>query len=167
MPLKSRQKTGKKAAKSRTPKSDVKSVRDTAVLKREPPAPNTSAFKAPSRAPLQLEKLDVRARKRLVTKLIPNPEPPPEPDVSKTLKALEPPIRRFHGTKLPLHWFPRPLVASPCADKFGYMFPASVRNATKLPFNATIQALLTQLGNLMGDAGRDSNADSVIPAGYT
>jgi hypothetical protein len=158
----------KKVAKRvRSTKTVVSRVRDTAVLKRERPAPNTAAFKAPTRVPARLEKLDVRARKRLVTRLIPNPEPPPEPDVSKTLKALEPPVRRFHGTKVPLHWFPRPLIVSPCADKFGYMFPASVRNASKLPFTVTIQALLTQLGNLMGDAGRETGADSIIPAGYT
>ena len=158
----------KKVAKRvRSTKTVVSRVRDTAVLKRERPAPNTAAFKAPTRVPARLERLDVRARKRLVTRLIPNPEPPPEPDVSKTLKALEPPVRRFHGTKVPLHWFPRPLIVSPCADKFGYMFPASVRNASKLPFTVTIQALLTQLGNLMGDAGRETGADSIIPAGYT
>jgi len=164
MTLKSRK---KKVATSRTPKSDVKRVRDAAVLKRGPQAPNTSAFKTPTRVPQRLDKLDVSARKRLVKKLIPRPEPAPQADVAKTVKALEPPVRRFHGTKVPLRWFPRTLTASSCADKFGYMFPASVRNATKLPFTVTIQALLTQLGNLMGDPGRDTGADSIIPAGYT
>jgi hypothetical protein len=56
---------------------------------------------------------------------------------------------------------------SPCVDKFGYMFSASVRNASKLPFNATIQAQLTELGSLMGDPGRDTGPDSIISAGYT
>jgi hypothetical protein len=47
------------------------------------------------------------------------------------------------------------------------MFSASVRNASKLPFNAPMQAALTQLGNLMGDIGREPSMDSTIPAGYT
>jgi hypothetical protein len=171
MTLKSRKPTSKKSAsksKSRsTSASSIKSVKDAAVLKREALVPNTSAFKTPARIPVALAKLDLRARKKLVTKLVRSPEPPPPPDVENTVKALEPPIRRFHGTKVPLRWFPRPLVSSKCADKFGYMFSRSVRNATKLPFNVTIQALLTQLGNLMGDPGRDAGADSIIPAGYT
>jgi hypothetical protein len=147
--------------------SSVRRVHDAAVLKREPRVANTSAFKTPPRAPAALEKLNVGARKKLVTGLIRHPEPSPSADVSEALRALEPPVRRFHGTKVPLHWFPRRLIDSPCADKFGYMFPAGVRNATKLPFNATTEALLTQLGNLMGDVGRDTGADSIIPAGYT
>lgn len=76
-------------------------------------------------------------------------------------------MKRFHGAKVPLRWFPWRLLVSPCVDKFGYMFPASVRNASKLPFNAATQALLTDLGNLMGDPGRETAADSIIPAGYT
>jgi hypothetical protein len=145
----------------------VRRVRDTAVLKREPQAPNTSAFKTPARVPQTLAKLDLSARKRLTRKLIPKPEPTPPPDVAKTVKALEPPVRRFHGAKVPLRWFPRPLVTSDCADKFGYMFPPGVRNSSKLPFNPTVQALLTTLGNLMGDLGRETGPNSIIPAGYT
>jgi len=175
MPLKMRRKVGKKVAKKATnngaarptPKSEVMKVRDTAVLKREPRVPNTSAFKAPSPAPTRLDALDVRARKHLVARLVQTPEPAPEPDVAQTVRALEPPVRRFHGAKVPLHWFPRPLIESPCADKFGYMFPASVRHATRLPFSDTTKDLLSELGNLMGDAGRDAGADSIIPAGYT
>ena len=81
MTLKSR----KKAAKSRAPKSDVKRVRDAAVLKRGPQSPNTSAFKTPARIPVRLEKLDVPARKRLAKKLIPQPEPAPLPAPSVCL----------------------------------------------------------------------------------
>jgi hypothetical protein len=47
------------------------------------------------------------------------------------------------------------------------MCSSAVRSATKLPFSATIQSQLNQLGGLMGDPGRDSGADSLIPAGYT
>jgi hypothetical protein len=69
--------------------------------------------------------------------------------------------------KVPMLWFPKKLLRSRCADKFGYMFSRRVRNASKLPFNATTQGLLNQLGNLMGDPGREGAADSTIPAGYT
>ncbi|HEX8117940.1 MAG TPA: heme peroxidase family protein [Pyrinomonadaceae bacterium] len=97
-------------------------------------------------------------------------------DIRESVPALKPSVRRFHGTKIPLYWFPLPKISSRCADKFGYMSSAATRAATKLPFNVTTQALLNQLGNLMGDAGRDPNptshnpADpgvSNIPAGYT
>jgi hypothetical protein len=85
-------------------------------------------------------------------------------DVRESLLALKPGLRRFHGIKIPLYWFPLPWVISSCADRFGYMSPEAVRSATKLPFNATTQALLGQLGNMMGDAGRDPNPDSNDPS---
>jgi hypothetical protein len=97
-------------------------------------------------------------------------------DVKASVRALKPEARRFHGAKLELSWFPFPSVTSACADKFGYMSSAATRAATKLPFNVATQALLGQLGNLMGDPGRDGNtlsnnpADpgvSSIPAGFT
>ena len=88
-------------------------------------------------------------------------------DVQETLPALKPTAKRFHGAKVSLAWFPLPWVLSPCANMFGYMSPAAVRAATKLPFNFTIQALLGQLGGLMGDAGRETAPDSTIPAGFT
>jgi hypothetical protein len=97
-------------------------------------------------------------------------------DVQASIRALKPEVRRFHGTKIALSWFPFPVVSSPCADHFGYMSSAATRAATKLPFNAASQALLGQLGNMMGDPGRDANigshnpADagvSSIPAGFT
>jgi Animal haem peroxidase len=85
-------------------------------------------------------------------------------DVRESLLALKPGLRRFHGIKIPLYWFPLPWVISTCADRFGYMSPTAVRTATKLPFNATTQALLGQLGNMMGDPGRDPNPTSNNPA---
>lgn len=97
-------------------------------------------------------------------------------DVRESIPALKPGIRRFHGVKIPLYWFPLPWLSSSCADRFGYMSSAAVRAATKLPFNVANQALLGQLGNMMGDPGRDPNpashnpADpgvSTIPAGFT
>jgi hypothetical protein len=97
-------------------------------------------------------------------------------DVTTSIRALKPGSRRFHGTKIPLYWFPLPDISSACADKFGYMSSPAVRAATKLPFNAATQALLGQLGNLMGDLGREPNISShnpadagvsTIPAGFT
>jgi len=97
-------------------------------------------------------------------------------DVKESIRALKPEVRRFHGTKLSLSWFPFPMLASACADRFGYMSSAATRTATKLPFNVATQALLGQLGNLMGDPGRDPNISShnpadagvsTIPAGFT
>jgi hypothetical protein len=85
-------------------------------------------------------------------------------DVRESLLALKPGLRRFHGSKIPLYWFPLPWVISTCADRFGYMSPTDVRKETKLPFNATTQALLGQLGNMMGDPGRDPNPTSNNPA---
>ena len=97
-------------------------------------------------------------------------------DVQESILALKPGIRRFHGVKIPLYWFPFHWLSSACADRFGYMSSAATRAATKLPFNVATQALLGQLGNMMGDAAHDPNpasnnpADagvSTIPAGFT
>ena len=176
-PDKPRGKTSKSTGRRKASAAKaVVRVRDAAVPAAGPHRPNASAFKPIRKAPSSLESLSAVSRKRLVDKLIPRPEPPPTPGQVKFVKALEPPLKRFHGMKVPLDWFPPGLIQSPCADKFGYMFSAAVRNASKLPFNATTGALLAQLGEMMGDAGRgdDDNPptppsvpDSTIPAGYT
>jgi hypothetical protein len=145
----------------------VKRVREPLEPIHGEPPPNTSAFKPPKRVPQALETLGPAARRKLVDRLVPRPEPLPPDDVVRSLRALEPPIRRFHGVKIPLLWFPAPLITSPCADKFGYMFTPAVRNASKLPFTPPMQALLNTLGGLVGDPGRDVGPDSIIPAGYT
>ena len=97
-------------------------------------------------------------------------------DVKESVPALRPSLRRFHGMKIPLYWFPLPRISSRCADKFGYMSSPAVRAATKLPFNAVTQGLLNRLGDLMADPGRDPNVNSNnpadpgvsnIPAGFT
>lgn len=88
-------------------------------------------------------------------------------DVRESTQALAPQAKRFHGTKVSLAWFPWKRLASDCSDKFGYLTPKSIRSATSLPFSATTVGLLDQLGALMGDAGRDTAADSGIPAGFT
>jgi hypothetical protein len=38
-------------------------------------------------------------------------------DVKESIPALKPGIRRFHGIKIPLYWFPFPWLSSACADK--------------------------------------------------
>jgi hypothetical protein len=97
-------------------------------------------------------------------------------DVKESIPALKPEIRRFHGVKIPLYWFPFPWLSSACADRFGYMSSTATRVATKLPFNVATQALLGKLGDMMGDTGRDPNPEShnpadagvsSIPAGFT
>ena len=163
----SRGATRKRAADHENRSSRVKRVSDLFVLKSGTRLSNTSAFKPPTRIPHKLDTLALPARKKIVDKLIPRPVPPPPEPVLRSVKALEPVVKRFHGLKAPGYWFPGHLISSPCADKFGYMFSASVRNASKLPFDVTHQALLTQLGNLIGDPGRDTGVDSTIPAGYT
>jgi hypothetical protein len=88
-------------------------------------------------------------------------------DIKKSLKALQPATRRFHGIKVNLGYFPFPMIKSRCADKFGYLSSAAVRNASKLPFDQTMQDLLGLLGDMMGDPDRETAPDSTIPAGFT
>ncbi|HET9905609.1 MAG TPA: heme peroxidase family protein [Anaerolineales bacterium] len=113
-----------------------------------------------------------------VNRIKPSLEPVEEmpEEIKSSVRALRPGLRRFHGTKLELSWFRIPGVVSPAADRFGYMSSPDVRRATKLPFNATTQALLGQLGELMGNVGREKNLEShnssdegvsTLPAGFT
>ncbi|HVF38829.1 MAG TPA: heme peroxidase family protein [Gemmatimonadaceae bacterium] len=146
--------------------STLKRVKDP-LKKVKNAGPNMSAFERPARIPKRLDEFDEAGRRRLVSRLIESPVPEPPEPVQQLVQALRPPVKRFHGMKVPIKWYPGALIKSPCADKFCYMFPPSVRNATRLPFNATTQALLTDLGNLMGDVGRENGGDSIIPAGYT
>lgn len=156
-----------KSPKLRKTPTGVRKVHDPFVRKSGEPPANAPAFKPPAKIPKALEALDIDARRKVVAKLIPAPEPTPPERILRSLRALEPAVKRFHGAKLPIRWFPPWLLKSPCADKFGYMFAGSVRNASKLVFNTANQQLLDALGNLMGDVGRESAGDSVIPAGYT
>ena len=89
-------------------------------------------------------------------------------DVKASAAALSKSRQGLHGAKLPLFWFPFPWRTSQCVDKFGYMTPPSLRASSRLPFNAANRALLDQLGDMMGDPGRETGiADSPIPAGFT
>ena len=88
-------------------------------------------------------------------------------DLRKSTPQLRPESKRFHGAKISLYWFPEKMVTSKCADKFGYMSSPKTRLLSKLPFTASNRTLMEDLGNLMGDPGRDAGADSIIPAGFT
>jgi len=88
-------------------------------------------------------------------------------EVRKTLVNLKPEAKRFHGAKMNLSWFPASMVFSKCANRYGYMSTAALRSASKLAFNAVNQGLLRQLGDMMGDPGRETGPDSNIPAGFT
>jgi hypothetical protein len=114
---------------------------------------------------LPIDKL-VTAINKINPKAVLPREKMPE-DIKKSFKALRPGTKRFHGIKINLGYFPFRLVKSPCADKFGYMSSAAVRNSSKLPFNLANQILLGQLGDMMGNPDREISADSVIPAGFT
>jgi hypothetical protein len=87
-------------------------------------------------------------------------------EIRESIAVQKPRTRSFHGAKFSLAYFPWPTIFSPCANKFGYMSSTITRNATKLPFNPAMEALLNQLGDLMGAPGRDV-VESNIPAGFT
>lgn len=88
-------------------------------------------------------------------------------DTRQSLVALREEVKRFHGAKVALAWFPPFLLSPVCGDRFGYLSSAATRSATKLAFNVANQALLGQLGAMMGDAGNDLAPDSALPAGFT
>ncbi|WP_440658718.1 peroxidase family protein [Ensifer adhaerens] len=88
-------------------------------------------------------------------------------DIRETIATLKPAIRSFHGAKMSLAWFTLLPLASPCADKFGYMSSWLTRATTRLQFTPANQALLDTLGDLMADPGRETSPDSVNPAGFT
>ncbi len=90
------------------------------------------------------------------------------PDEMKaSIQSMNASTKRFHGAKVSLNWFPRPLWVTSCSDKFGYLTSNTVRQASKLDFNPITIGLMNRLGDLMADPGRDVNFDSNIPAGYT
>lgn len=128
--------------------------------------------KKPSRgmsADKLFERFSIQSRDKAIDKILKTQEDLPKVSREKLelIRALKPPFKRFHGTKVPLYWFPWWLWRTPCSDKFGYLTPKSVRTATKLPFNATTRSLLQQLGDFMADPSRTAGTDSTIPAGYT
>jgi hypothetical protein len=122
---------------------------------------------------LKSEKLVFNAKPDELLKTIKKLKPTTPPmtklpeDVQLSVHALKEDLKRFHGAKVALGWFPGPALASPCADKFGYMTKKPVRNSSKLPFDVATQALLGQLGASMADPARNSGPDSLMPAGFT
>ena len=117
-----------------------------------------------------ISKINVRKILATVNKINPEAVFPvakmPE-DIKKSITSLKPQTKRFHGAKISLAWFPFHWIKSPCADKFGYMSTAATRTASKLAFNPVNQALMRDLGDMMGDIGRETLPDSNIPAGFT
>lgn len=136
-------------------------------LVRDLPDESLAGARAKKRIPIKLAALRPAEKKQLVGRIVPQPLPAPPERVERALKGLDPRIKRFHGVRVPLYWLPPVLVKSPCADMFGYMTSVAVRNASKLPFDATHQQLLDDLGQMMGDPGRELNTNSTIPAGFT
>ena len=104
---------------------------------------------------------------RSIESKAPVPEEQLPLDVRATVRAIERRGHRFHGAKISLAWFPWRRLVSPCADKFGYLTSKLLRQSTKLPINATTIGLLDKLGELMGNPGRETAADSPVPAGFT
>ncbi len=107
-----------------------------------------------------------------ISKINPNALPPIiklPVDIREGIAKVNPDtVKRFHGVKLNLDWFPGGIVFSPCANKFGYLTLPAVRTSSKLDFTAANQTLLNKLGDFMGGvAGSPGGADSTIPAGYT
>jgi hypothetical protein len=133
----------------------------------QPPARAKVAKSAIERSARAGVSAEVQAAATRMTGAAPVKESALPRDVKESTEALAPQTKRFHGAKVSLAWFPWERLASDCADKFGYLTPKIIRSFTRLPFNATTVALLDQLGTLMGDAGRDTPADSSIPAGFT
>ncbi|MFK4836120.1 heme peroxidase family protein [Microbacterium sp. ZW T2_14] len=88
-------------------------------------------------------------------------------DIRGSLEAVRPEHGRFHGAKFSLGYFPAHEVFSSAADKFGYLTKPKVRAASRLPVDDATRALLTQLGDLMANSGRETADDSATPSGYT
>ena len=88
-------------------------------------------------------------------------------ELQRSLEGLRGPKRSTHGAKFSLAYFPQTGLRTPCADRFGYLTPPSVRSQSRLPFTPEVRKLLEALGGLMADQGREPTADSDVPAGFT
>lgn len=88
-------------------------------------------------------------------------------ELQRSVEGLRGPKRSTHGAKFSLAYFPQASLRTPCADRFGYLAPPTVRLQTKLPFKPETRRLLEALGGLMADQGREPTGDSDVPAGFT
>ncbi len=88
-------------------------------------------------------------------------------EMRESVGALKSEEKRFHGARISLAWFPWSRLSTPCGDRFGYMTPDAVRAAFKIPVTSENLILMDKLGELMGNSGRETMADSPIPAGFT
>lgn len=94
-------------------------------------------------------------------------------DVRESTPALKEEVKRFHGAKASLAWFPLWLTDSTCGDHFGYLSTSPIRKKSKLSFTNAHVDLMNQLGAIMGDAGREPPPlpppveNSLTPAGFT
>ena len=131
-------------------------------------SPSSAASKQPDPGRLMTQ-FSLEARNDAIDKILKKDKDLPGISREKLqlIRAMVPQLKRFHGVKVPIRWFPWWLWRTPCSDKFGYLTPKAVRNATKLPFDAPTKALLQQLGDFMADPVRGAGPDSTIPAGFT
>lgn len=117
-----------------------------------------------------LRKLTPDARREALGKVLARQKddlPQLDREKAVSVRALKPELKRFHGLKIPIKWFPWWRWRTPCSDRFGYMSTAATRASSKLPFDAATVALLDQLGEFIGDPTRGPGTNSTIPAGFT
>lgn len=88
-------------------------------------------------------------------------------EVAQSERVLTTRARVVHGAKLSLAWFAPATIRSRCGHRFGYLSSPSTRRQTALPFDRPTRDLLVELGTAMAVAGRDTDPDSSIPAGFT
>ena len=90
-------------------------------------------------------------------------------EIRETVQTLRPSMRRLHGAKFPSPGFRDPAVFSPCADKFGYMSPASVqeRHQAAVQPGDSGAAESTRRPDGAIRAARRVFPDATIPAGFT
>lgn len=116
------------------------------------------------------ERLQPSARKRGIAEILKRKGaelPQLDREKRQSIQAMRIDLKRYHGIKIPLKWFPWWRWRTPCADKFGYLTSSKIRKMTRLKLNNTTRDLLDQLGDFMGDPSRGEGPASTIPAGYT
>lgn len=116
------------------------------------------------------ERLTPSARNRGIREILEREEgalPQLEREKRQSIQAMRSDLKRFHGLKIPIRWFPWWRWNTPCSDKFGYLTSSRIRRQTQLRMNNSTRDLLEKLGDFMGDPARGEGPASTIPAGYT